>query len=178
MTKTFQTYEQVAAFLLNGFAEHFGLKRVEGKQDMPGLMSGTTWEIDGKGVKAGGEAFIVVECRRYTASRLNQEALAALAYRIRDTGAIGGIIVTPLGIQEGAAKVAGGEGIVSVQLDPSSTTSDYVLRFLNKVMIGASVNLTAAVHVSVSSEVSRRCTKCGAQFSPNSTERLCSRCSG
>ena len=124
MTRAFETYEQVAAFLLNEFADHLGLERVEGKQDVPGLVSGTTWEIDGKGLKADGEAFIIIECRRYTDSRPNQEALGALAYRIRDTGAAGGIIVTPLGIQEGAAKIACAEGIVSVRLDPTSTTSD------------------------------------------------------
>ena len=63
----------VAAFLLNEFADHLGLERVEGKQDVPGQVSGTTWEIDGKGLKADGEAFIIIECRRYTDSRPNQE---------------------------------------------------------------------------------------------------------
>jgi Restriction endonuclease len=177
ITLAFETYERVATFLLNEFADHFGLKRVEGKQDVQGLRSGTTWEIDGKGVKTDGEAFILVECRRYTDSKPNQEALAALAYRIRDTGAAGGIIVTPLGIQEGAAKVARAEEIVSVLLDASSTTSDYVLKFLNNVMIGASLKISAAAGLEVSADVIRRCTKCGARFSPKSMESLCSRCS-
>ena len=177
MTRVFETYEHVATFLLNEFAEHFGLRGVEGKQAVPGLVSGTTWEIDGWGVKADGAGFIIVECRRYTSSRPNQEALGGLAYRIRDTGAAGGIIVTPLGIHEGAARVAGAEGIISVQLDPSSTTSDYVLNFLNKVMIGASMSLPATPDIRADAEVSRRCAKCGAPFSPNSAERLCPRCS-
>ena len=178
MTRAFETYEQIATFLLNEFAEKFGLRRVEGRQDVPGLLSGTTWEIDGRGVKADGDAFIIVECRRYTNSRPNQEALAALAYRIRDTGAAGGIIVTPLGIQEGAAKVAGAEGIVSVRLDASSTTSDYVLQFLNNVMIGASLTLSGSLELEVAADVVRRCARCGERFSPTSTETLCPECAG
>lgn len=48
----FENYERVAAFLLNEFASHFDLKRVEGKRDVSGHKSGTTWEIDAKGVEA------------------------------------------------------------------------------------------------------------------------------
>src|SRR5262250_1546186 len=40
--------------------------------------------------------------------------LGGIAYRIRDSGAEGGIVVSPLGLQEGAAKVAKKENIVSV----------------------------------------------------------------
>jgi hypothetical protein len=173
VNRKFETYEQVATFLLNEFALHFGLDRVEGKQDVPGLLSGTTWEIDAKGVKAGDGAFIIVECRRHTTSRPNQEDLAALAYRILDAGAIGGIIVTPLGIQEGAARVACAARIISVRLDPASTTRDYVLQFLNNVMIGASLTLSSAVELKLSADVVRRCARCGEEFAPNSTEVSC-----
>ena len=174
--KTFENYEQVATFLIGQFSENFGLDRVEGKQNVVGLRSGTSWEIDGKGVTEDGEAFLIIECKRYTSSRPNQEILAGLAYRIHDTRAAGGIIVTPMGIQEGAAQVANAEGIVTVKLDPLSTTSDYVLKFLNKVMIGASGKLTASAQMKVSSSVSRPCTKCGMQFSPKSGEQICPRC--
>jgi Zn finger protein HypA/HybF involved in hydrogenase expression len=176
MTKAFETYEQVAIFLLNEFAGHLGLERVEGKQKVPGFTSGTIWRLDGKGVREGDQPFMIVECRCYRNSKPSQEDLGALAYRIQATGAAGGIIVTPLGIQKGAAKVAGAAGIVSVQLDPHSTTSDYVLQFLNNVMIGASVNFTTAVQIESSSEVSRPCSKCGAQFLATSTEQICPKC--
>ena len=62
---TWKTYEEVAAYLLNQFASEFGLERVEGKQLVPGQRSGTKYKIDAKGVVDGGEAFIIVECRRY-----------------------------------------------------------------------------------------------------------------
>ena len=176
MTKDFETYEQVATFLLNEFAVHFGLTHVESKQELRGHESDATWEIDAKGVKEDGQGFVIIECRRYTTSKLKQEAIGGLAYRIRDTGAAGGIVVTPLELQAGAAKVASAEGIVAVRLDPSSTTSDYVLRFLNKVMIGVSLSLAASADLQMSAQLIRKCECCGAAFSPRSTERICPQC--
>ena len=44
MGRAFEQYEQVAAFLLNEFAAHFGLGRVEGKQIIYGRRSGINWE--------------------------------------------------------------------------------------------------------------------------------------
>ena len=83
--KDWQRYEQTAQHLLNEFAGHFGLGKVEGKQIVPGE-SDTDWETDAKGVADGNEGFLIVECRR-RASRTNQEQVAASAYRISDTGA-------------------------------------------------------------------------------------------
>ncbi|MBM3825016.1 MAG: hypothetical protein FJ404_19395 [Verrucomicrobia bacterium] len=130
------SYEEVAAYLLHQFASEFGLERVEGKQDVVGKRSGTSWAIDAKGFRQGDSGFVIVECRRYTTSKQNQEKVGSLAYRIIDTGAVGGIIVSPLGLQEGAERVAAAENIVSLQLDADSTQHQYVLRFLNKVMVG------------------------------------------
>jgi hypothetical protein len=41
----------------------------------------------------------------------------------------GGIIVSPLGLQEGAQKVANAENVKHVTLGPDSTTNEYVMRF-------------------------------------------------
>ena len=135
MTK-WESYEQVATYLLNQFASEFGLERVEGKQNVVGLRSGTPWEIDAKGFRHGGSGFVIVECRRYTTSKQNQGKVGGLAYTIIDTGAEGGIIVSPLGLQEGAERVAVAENIVNVQLNEDSTQHEYLLRFLSKIMIG------------------------------------------
>lgn len=135
--RTWQSYEQVAQFLLDKFSKKFGLTRVEGKQKIIGTRSGTTYTIDAKGVrKEGNKAFVIVECRRYTTSRQNQERVGALAYRIIDTGAKGGIIVSPLGLQEGGEKIAQAENIIDVRLGENSTTTDYILSFLNKIFVG------------------------------------------
>lgn len=135
-------YESIAQHLLDTIASEFGLGRVEGKQIVPGE-SGASWEIDAKGVMLDDEGFLIVECRRYTTSRLSQEGVAGIAYRIRDTGAAGGIIVSPMSLQEGAKKVAQHEGITHVRLSPESTTTDYVLQFLNKTFVGLSDKLPA-----------------------------------
>jgi hypothetical protein len=104
--ETWETYEEVAVYILDQIASNLelDLERVEGKQHVYGSRSSTNWEIDGKGVKVDGEGFVIIECRRYTASKQNQERVAALAYRIIDTGASGGILVSarlPRGCQEG-----------------------------------------------------------------------------
>jgi hypothetical protein len=132
-----QSYEEVAVFLLNEFRSHLELERVEGKQLLSGAV--TAWEIDGKAVKAGEhEAFLIVECRRHTKSRQTQEDMGALAYRINDVGAEGGIIVSPLGLQAGAAKIAVAENIVEVHMDENSTTTEYFVAFLKKIFVGLS----------------------------------------
>ena len=145
--ETWKTYEEVAVYILDQIASNLdlGLNRVEGKQHVYGSRSSTNWEIEGKGVKVDGEGFVIIECRRYTTSRQNKERVAALAYRIIDTGASGGILVSPLGFQEGAKKVAAAEGIHEIFMDANSTRTDYVLKFLNHIFAGISLTATATL---------------------------------
>ena len=114
--KAWKTYEEVAKYLLDSHAKEFGLKKVEGKQSIPGNCSGTNWTIDAKGVNDNGEEFVIIECRRYTKSKQNQEKVGVLAYRIKDTGSSGGIIVSPLGLQSGAKKIASAADILAIEL--------------------------------------------------------------
>jgi len=150
-SKKWEKYEDVAVYLLNNFASEFGLDGFDGKQKIVGNRSGTDWEIDGKGFNDGTDSFVIVECRRYTKSKQTQENVGALAYRIQDTGAGGGIIVSPLGLQSGAEKVAQAENILSIKLTPESTTQEYVMEFLNKICIGLvdRVKITDSVHIQV-----------------------------
>ncbi len=136
MSITSTRYEEVARILLNRFAEDFGLRSVEGKQDMPGNFTGTSWEIDAKGMVEGTDAFLIVECRRYTTSKLAQEDVAAIAYRIIDIGAAGAITVSPHDLQAGAKKVAEANNVVHVRLSPESTPEEFQLQFLDKIRIG------------------------------------------
>ncbi|MCE9678910.1 hypothetical protein LZP69_06885 [Shewanella sp. AS1] len=146
---TWQTYEEVATYLLNQFASEFELDGFSGKEKLSGMISGTNWEIDGKGFTDGRDKFVIVECRRYTTSKQSQEKMAALAYRIHDIGAAGGIIVSPLGMQAGAEKIAKAENIISVKLTPESTTNEYVLAFLNKIYVGLADSVTVTTSISV-----------------------------
>jgi hypothetical protein len=131
-----KSYEEVGTYLLDQFAAEFGLERVEPKQSVKGLRSGTSWEIDAKGVRHGNDGFVIVEFRRYTTSRQNQGRLGHLAYSIIDTGALGGIIVSPLGLQEGAEKIAGAENVINVVLNENCNRYEYMMRLLDKLMVG------------------------------------------
>jgi hypothetical protein len=169
-----ERYEEVATFLLNRFAQEFGLKFVEGKQKIQGLRSGTTWEIDAKGVAEGDEGFFIVEFRRYTTSKQNQGKVGTLAYSIINTGAVGGIIVSPLGLQEGAAKIASAENIISIQLHENSTATDFAMKFLHRIMMGLTMRVSAGL--SLTANVLRRCDKCGQPFIVVENATLCDDC--
>lgn len=130
-----KTYEEVSQFLIEKFSEEFGLSRVEGKQKLVGK-SGTEWEVDAKGVREGTDSTVIIEARRYTTSKQNQEKLGALAYRISDVGADGGIIVSPLGLQSGAKLVADATNIISVEIDANSTIDGFSIRFFGNLYIG------------------------------------------
>ena len=139
--KEWRTYEQVAQDPIGTVCKSFWARGIEGKQLVPGA-SGTNWEIEAKGIKIGDEGIVLIECRRHTKSKLSQEQLGRMAFRIKDTGAQGGIIVSPLGLQKGAELVAAHENIIQVILDAKSTTTEYVMRFLNNIFVGVSAELS------------------------------------
>ena len=147
--QSWKSYEDVARYFLNRFRQEFGLERVDPKQKIPGS-SGTSWEIDAKGVREGdNSAIMLVECRQHRSKRLDQEAVGGLAYRITDTGASGGIIVSPLPLQDGAKKVAEANNIFHVQLGPDSTPENFAMSFFYKIFVGITQQVTFSEHVSV-----------------------------
>jgi len=131
-----RSYELVAKDLLNRWARDFGISHVDGKRAALGTRSRTSWELDARATIEGDQAFLIVEVRRYPKRRLTKGAIGELAYRILDTGAAGGIVVSPLGLQTGAQRVASAENILSVRLSENSTNEDYITRFLNRVLVG------------------------------------------
>ena len=176
--KNWRTYEEVTTYLLNEFAKEFGLEEVEGKQKLKGIVSGTEWEIEAKGIVEDEERFIIVECRRYKTSKLDQDRIGALAYRIKDTGAKGGIIVSHLGLQKGAQKVAKAENIVSVILNKNSTNKDYILKFLEQIKVGTygKLILTPSLKVKlIKSDGSIKDLGCLLYTSPSPRDRTRSR---
>ena len=124
---------------------------VEGKQSVTG-QSGKTWEIDAKGIRKGDEGFVMIECRCYPNDRVTQEEVAGLAYRIWNSGAAGGLVVSPHDLQAGAKLVAAHEGIVEIQMAPVSTTTDYMVKFSTRFSSGVrQVRRTAASRARVGS---------------------------
>lgn len=166
-------YERVAADLLNKLAKEFGLQRVEGKQLLVGKQTGTEWEVDAKGVVEDGEGFVLIECRE-TKARQSQAKVAALAFQIQDTGATGGIVVSPLPLQAGAQKIARATNIRSVQIDANSTPANFAVKFLNKIFLGVTMRASATLEADLM--VSRVCTKCSVRFPAKGSETTCPAC--
>ena len=169
-------YEEVAVYLLNSIREELGLSAIEGKQHIRGNETDTEWEIDAKGISANGEGIVIVECRRYTKSRQSQSQAASLAYQIKDAGAEGGVFVSPLGLQEGAKKVAAANNIISIEIDPDSTPHDFAMKFFGKMHYGVSMNCQMSLGGNFEAELLRICTSCGEQFTVTENEKLCAEC--
>jgi hypothetical protein len=131
-------YEEVARKVVSDLRNELGVSTVEGKQVLVGKSS-AKWEIDAKAWCTDGENFLVVEVRRHTSSGQKQEAMAAISYRIQDIGANGGVIVSPLPLQSGAAIVAEFERIAEITLAPDSTCESYLAEFMGKRFLGASI---------------------------------------
>lgn len=140
--------------VLANLRETLGLSKIEGKQSLTGA-SRTDWEIDAKAWRSGENQFLVVEVRRHTKSRLKQEHVAAIAYRIQDLGAAGGIIVSPLPMQKGAELVAASAEIAHVRLSSESTTEDYLAEFMGSRFLGASITEAANAQAICDAEVIR-----------------------
>lgn len=143
-----KTYEEAARYLLEQFAEEFKLGKVEGKQLISGN-SGTEWEIDAKATNQAGEKFLIVECKRWLTASPNQETLAGLSYRIIDTGAIGGFIISPKKLQKGANLVANHNNIFHIKMDKNSTKEFLIAEFLGKLNIAISHNVQISEKISI-----------------------------
>lgn len=109
-----------------------------------------------------------------TSSKQNQEKLGALAYRIIESDAHGGIIVTSIGLQKGAKKVADAEYIFNVILDADSTVNEFYMKFLHKIFFG--LKLSQGLDINYSAEIIRSCYLCGTRFPVQFDERECIKC--
>ena len=132
-------YENAARRVLGDIRQELGITSVEGKQTLEGN-SGASWEVDARALKEGSEGFLLVEVRRHTSSGVKQEAVAAIAYRIQDLGGSGGIIVSPLPLQEGAQRVAASTDIAHVLLSPDSSPENYLAEFMGRRFLSATVS--------------------------------------
>jgi hypothetical protein len=151
--KSWETYEQVAQYVLQQLACRFGLSIVEGKQSVRGQVSGTRWVLDAKGIREDDGAIVIIECRRYMTSRLSQEKVGAIALRVQDTGAAGAITVSPYPLQKGAEKVAKAYRIEHVQLQPESTYDQWVAQIGTVIHVGltdcVSLGITETLQITV-----------------------------
>lgn len=130
-------YEDAARKVLIDIRKELGVEAVEGKQTLSGINA--NWEIDAKAWCENSNNFLVIEVRRHTKAGLSQESVAAIAYRIQDLGASGGVIVSPKPIQKGAKPIALNANISHVRLSPDSTTERYLAEFMGRRFHGVSI---------------------------------------
>jgi hypothetical protein len=143
--KAWESYEKVAEHVLSELGLKLGVTDIRDKRSYPGKLSGTDWDIDVSALREGDQALIIVECRRLTSSRIKQEAMGAIAYRILDLGAGGGITVSPYPLQKGAAKIAAASNVQHVELTAGSRFDLWVAKIAAVLHIG----ITEQVPVSV-----------------------------
>lgn len=127
-------YEQIAQNILKQLKDYFNLDDVQGKQKLKGK-SGTEWEIDAVATSDSSQRLVVIECRR-TKARQSQEKLGAIAFKIQDTCAERGIIVTPHPLQKGAQAIANFTSITHFKLTTESCSNNFLAEALGNIFIG------------------------------------------
>ncbi|GAX38799.1 restriction endonuclease [Nodularia sp. NIES-3585] len=133
--KKWKIYEEVTKQLLQDIKYFVGISHVESKQKIQG-QSGTKWEVDVIAYDNNTGKTILVECKNWK-NTVSQETLGGFAYRIKDTDSEGGIIVTTIGLQEGASKIAQHEKITEIKLTIEITDydDDYIAKLSNQIFI-------------------------------------------
>jgi hypothetical protein len=152
-TQTWRSYEELARYVLRHFADILGMSEVEAKQHLTGA-SGTEWEIDAKGVLTDGRGFLVIECKERTTARLKQNDIASLAFTVDDLGAQGAVIVTSIGLQEGAEKIAKRCDFKTVFLGKDGTFEEFIASCGNRVLRKVTEKASASFSLT-----SCRCTR-------------------
>jgi hypothetical protein len=132
-SKSWRNYEELARCVVRHFSDQLGISEIEGKQRLVGA-TGTKWEIDAKGVTSEGTGFLVIECKQRSKKRLSQATVGALAFTVQDLGAQGAVIVTSIGLQEGAEKVAKHCDFKIVFLPRESTFEEFVAKCGNLIL--------------------------------------------
>jgi hypothetical protein len=128
-----RTYEDAVRSIINQHKELFELVSVEPAPVKLEGKSGTSWNIEIVGYKAGQRRIVVVEVRRKTTRNLEPEEVGGFAYRIEDVDAEKGYMVTPLerGFSSGAANLAEYEEIGNINVSVDATPEDYIIQHLN-----------------------------------------------
>lgn len=161
MSSESERYELVTKKILENLRHHLRFDNVGGKEKYQGE-TGTEWEIDASCYRKDTDTLVLIECRRKTTRRIPQEEMAGFAFRIRDIGAGEGLMVTPIGYQKGAKKVAKAARIGMATLNPEATESEYILTIANRLFRG----LLVLDHGTETDNVSvyRTCDACGSEL--------------
>lgn len=153
MSGTSDRFEQTVRSILQQCRNALGYSHVDPKGKLPGK-SGTKWEIDATAYLATSGDMVIVECRWRSTKKIDQEQIGALVFRVQDTGAVAGLMVTTIGLQKGAALVAAASQIGVAKLDPDATEREYVLELAGRLFHGIDAKGGLAVMGAATNSVS------------------------
>ncbi len=142
-----KNFEDVFRAILAMHMDFFELEEVEPtSKPIPGIARKVKpWAIDVVGYRKGTNRLVLFEVKR-RGRNVEPEQAAGFAYRILDTEAEAGYIVTTMdrNLSSGAKEIANYEKIGHIQLQKDSTPDDYVMRIADNMFVG----ITDAVKVS------------------------------
>lgn len=144
MSKESDEYERVAQVILNNLRDRLGFERVVGTTKPVGKRSGKKIQIDCTAYGLDGSKTLI-ECRKHSRP-IDVNQMRAFYYVVyRDIEADGGIIVSPVGFQEGAEAVAHAEKIDMFLLNADATEGTYTLQVGNQIFGSRSVPVTVSL---------------------------------
>lgn len=132
--QTWEKYEDVVRQVIDDIKSYLGLSIVNPDKKAFSKKDGGMCEIDVSAYDMGDGKLVLVECRNKN-KPLPQEEVHGFAYRIQQTNAKRGIIVTTIGFQEGARIAANGARIGLVRLEPNSTPDNYIAQLTQLLII-------------------------------------------
>lgn len=132
--KEWERYEDVARQVIDDIKSHLGLSLVNEDKIEFKKKDGGKCEIDISAYDMSDGKLVLVESRKKNKS-LNQEEVHGFAYRIQQTGAKRGIIVTTIGLQQGAQIAADGAKITLIRLNEGSTKEEYVAKITQQIFL-------------------------------------------
>ena len=132
--QTWERYEDVARQLIDDIKSYLGLSMVNPNKKEFLKKDGGICEIDVSAYDMSDGKLVLVECRNKN-KRLPQEEVHGFAYRIQQTNAKRGIIVTPIRLQKGAIIAANGARIGLIRLEPNSTPDNYIAQLTQLLII-------------------------------------------
>jgi len=133
MVENWRNYEDAARKIigkLNSMKDELRIEKITDKQKIKGK-SGEEWEMEIMASDSESGKPILLECKCW-AKPIPRDVIVSLAYKIKDVGGDRAFIITPIGLQSGAKKLAGVEQIETILLTKDSTSSNFDLVLANR----------------------------------------------
>jgi hypothetical protein len=133
MVENWRNYEDAARKIigkLNSMKDELRIEKITDKQKIKGK-SGEEWEMEIMASDSESGKPILLECKCW-AKPIPRDVIVSLAYKIKDVGGERGFIITTIGLQKGAKKIAELENIEIIKLNYDATADRFDLVLPNR----------------------------------------------